>query len=97
MPEKIEKSNWKALFVFGDKTEPQVTTYPATASAFLLDYPEKRIVEDKSAKRVARKPDMAPLIEHVVIGSDCGSLRAYTGDGVSRPPPAWICVVRPPC
>jgi len=66
IPEKVEKSKWKALFVFGDKTEAQVSTYPATASAFRLDYPEKKIVEDRSAKRVARKPDMDPLIEHVV-------------------------------
>ncbi|MFZ4780254.1 MAG: hypothetical protein ACOYM3_33280, partial [Terrimicrobiaceae bacterium] len=66
IPEKVEKLNWKALFVFGDKTEAQVTTYPATASAFRLNYPEKKIVEDRSTKRVARKPDMDPLIEHVV-------------------------------
>lgn len=66
IPEKVEKSKWKALFVFGDKTEAQVTTYPATASAFRLDYPEKKIVEDKSTKRIVRKPDMDPLIEHVV-------------------------------
>jgi hypothetical protein len=66
IPAKVEGMKWKALFVFGDKTEAQITTYPATASAFRLDYPEKKIVEDRSAKRVARKPDMDPLIEHVV-------------------------------
>jgi len=66
IPEKIAGTKWKALFVFGDKTEAQVTTYPATASAFRLDYLEKKIVEDRSTKRVARKPDMDPLIEHVV-------------------------------
>jgi hypothetical protein len=67
IPEKVEGgAKWKALFVFGDKTEAQVTTYPATASAFRLDYPEKKIVEDRSAKRIARKPDMDPLIEHLV-------------------------------
>ncbi len=66
IPERIEKMNWKALFVFGDKTEAQVTTYPATASAFRLDYPEKKLVEDRSKKRVVRKADMDPLIEHVV-------------------------------
>ncbi|MBE2204091.1 MAG: hypothetical protein IAE94_07125 [Chthoniobacterales bacterium] len=66
IPEKMEKTKWKSLFVFGDKTEAQVTTYPPTASAFLLDYPEKKIVEDRTTKRVARKPDMDPLIEHVV-------------------------------
>jgi hypothetical protein len=66
IPEKLDGTKWKALFVFGDKTEAQVTTYPATASAFRLDYPEKKIVEDRSTKRVARKPDMDPLIEHVV-------------------------------
>lgn len=66
IPETVEKKNWKAIFVFGDKTEAQVTTYPATASAFRLDYPEKKLVEDRSTKKVARKPDMDPLIEHVV-------------------------------
>jgi hypothetical protein len=66
IPEKLEKVKWKALLVFGDKTEAQVTTYPATASAFRLDYPEKKIVEDRTKKRVARKADMDPLIEHVV-------------------------------
>ncbi len=66
IPEKIEKSKWKALFVFGDKNEAQVTTYPASASAFWLEYPEKMIVEDRTTKRMARKPDMDPLIEHVV-------------------------------
>lgn len=66
IPEKVEGTKWKVLLVFGDKTEAQVTTYPATASAFRLDYPEKKIVEDRSKKRVARKPDMDPLIEYVV-------------------------------
>jgi len=66
VPEKVEESHWKALVVFGDKNEAQVITYPSTASAFRLDYPEKKIVEDRSRKRIARKPDMDPLIEHIV-------------------------------
>ena len=66
IPEKIEKTNWKALVVFGDQNEAKVIAYPPTASAFFLEYPEKKLVSDQSKRRVARKPDMDPLIEHVV-------------------------------
>jgi len=66
IPEALEGNNWKALIVFGDKNEAQVVAYPATTSAFRLDYPEKKLVEDRSRTRVARKPAMDPLIEHVV-------------------------------
>lgn len=67
IPEKVEKTKWKALFVFGDRNEAQIATYPTATSAFHLDYPEKKIVEDRSsAARVLRKPDMDPLVEHVV-------------------------------
>ena len=43
-----------------------MAAYPQTASAFLLEYPEKKLVTDRTIKRVVRKPDMDPLIEHVV-------------------------------
>ncbi len=66
VPDEIAKVKWKAVIVFGDENETQVATYPPTISAFHLDYPERRLVEDKSAKRIARKPAMDPLIEHVV-------------------------------
>ncbi len=52
--------------VFGDKHEAQSACFPNTESDFLLEYPEKKLVYDRSAKRVARKAAMDPLIEHVV-------------------------------
>jgi len=66
VPEALEGNNWKALIVFGDKNEAQVASYPSTVSTIRLDYPEKQLVEDRSHSRVARKPAMDPLIEHVV-------------------------------
>lgn len=66
VPEEVSGAKWKAVIVFGDKDEAQAAAYPATASAFRLDYPERKLVEDRSAKRAHRKPAMDPLIEHVV-------------------------------
>lgn len=66
IPATLEDAKWKALIVFGDKHEAQVISYPPTTSAFLLDYPEKGLVETKAASRLARRPAMDPLIEHVV-------------------------------
>ena len=63
---KDEKTRWKALVVFGDQNEAKVIAYPPTASAFFLEYPEKKLVSDQSKRRVARKTDMDQLIEHVV-------------------------------
>jgi len=66
IPSQIQDKQWKAVVVFGDRYEAQAEAYPPTASAFMLDYPEKKLVEDRSAKNVVRKPAMDPLIEHVV-------------------------------
>ncbi|MBE2204051.1 MAG: hypothetical protein IAE94_06925 [Chthoniobacterales bacterium] len=66
VPEQIRSQNWKAVIVFGDKFEAKSIAYPQTVSDFLLSYPEKELVYDRTAKRVARKPAMDPLIEYVV-------------------------------
>ncbi len=66
VPESLRAQKWKAVVVFGDKHEAKSITYPATTSDFRLAYPEKELVEDRTAKRIARKPAMDPLIEHVV-------------------------------
>jgi len=66
IPPQIQDKQWKAVVVFGDRHEAQAVAYPPTASAFMLDYPEKKLVEDRSAKSIVRKPAMDPLIEHVV-------------------------------
>lgn len=66
IPSQIQDKQWKAVVVFGDRYEAQAMAYPPTASAFMLDYPEKKLVEDRSAKSIVRKPAMDPLIEHVV-------------------------------
>lgn len=67
IPDVIIKPGWKAVVVFGDSNEVQVATYPQTCSSFQLDYPEKKLAEARSAKRVDRKPAMDPLIKHVVL------------------------------
>ncbi len=66
VPENIRNSKWKAVIVFGDRHEAQSACFPNTESDFLLDYPEKQLVYDRSTKRVARKVAMDPLIEHLV-------------------------------
>ena len=66
VPESLRGQNWKAVVVFGDKSEAKSITYPPTASDFRLDYPERELVYNRTIKRVARKPAMDPLIEHVV-------------------------------
>lgn len=66
IPENIGKEKWKAVVVFGDEHEAQSACFPTTESDFLLEYPEKQLVYDRSAKRVARKPAIDPLVEHVV-------------------------------
>jgi len=66
IPEKIRDRKWKAVVVFGDKNEAHSLCYPSTATDFLLEYPEKQLVYDRTAKRIERKPVMDPLIQHVV-------------------------------
>lgn len=66
IPAAVEKAEWKAVVVFGDKQEVKSACYPADVSDNRLDYAEKQLAHDRSAKRVARKPAIDPLIEYVV-------------------------------
>jgi len=66
IPEELEDTKWKALVVFGDKSEAQAKVYPSGISPFLFEYPEKTLVNDRSVKHVARKAAIDPLIEYVV-------------------------------
>jgi len=66
IPEKIRDGKWKAVVVFGDKHEVQSACFPPTESDFLLTYPEKALVYDRTTRRVARTAAMDPLIEYVV-------------------------------
>lgn len=66
VPESIRDQKWKAVVVFGDKHEAKSITYPATTSDFRLVYPEKKLVDDRTTKQIARKSAMDPLIEQVV-------------------------------
>jgi predicted esterase len=66
VPAKIRDSRWKAVVVFGDKNEARSACFPPTETDYLLDYPEKELVYNRTAQRVARKAAMDPLIEHLV-------------------------------
>ena len=66
VPENLAGIKWKAVVVFGDKFEAQSACYPNSETDFLLSYPEKALVYDRSAKQIVRKPAMDPLIEHVI-------------------------------
>lgn len=66
IPGTIRDRKWKAVVVFGDKHEAVMACYPSTESDFLLDYPEKKLVHDRPAGGVERKPAMDPLVEHKV-------------------------------
>lgn len=66
IPEKVRNMTWKAVVVFGDKHEAKSICYPPTERDFFLEYPEKKLVYDRTPKRVVRKAAMDPLIEHVV-------------------------------
>jgi len=66
IPADVAKTEWKAVVVFGDKQEAKSACYPTEANDIRLDYAEKQLVHDRSAKRVARKPAIDPLIEYVV-------------------------------
>lgn len=66
IPETIRSQKWTAVIVFGDKDEAQSVCYPHTARDFLLNYPEKELVYDRTTVRPARKSVMDPLIEYVV-------------------------------
>lgn len=66
VPEAITRIEWKAVIVFGDTHEAKFACYPSDVNEHLLEYAEKQLVHDRSAKRVARNPAIDPLIEHVV-------------------------------
>ncbi len=66
IPEQLKNKELMAVVVFGDTNEATMGIYPPTASSFMLDYPEKKLVEAQSIKKVDRKSAMDPLIEHVV-------------------------------
>lgn len=66
IPATIGDKEWKSVIVFGDKNEAKSACYPPATSDFLLSYPEKELVNDRSSKKVERKPAMDPLIEQVV-------------------------------
>ncbi len=66
IPESVSGTDWKAVVVFGDRQEAVAACYPPSESHFLLDYPEKKLVDARKTRDIARKPAMDPLIEHVV-------------------------------
>jgi len=66
IPVDVAKTEWKAVVVVGDKQEAKSACYPSDVDDYRLDYAEKQLVHDRSAKRVARKPAIDPLIEYVV-------------------------------
>lgn len=66
VPKQIRNEKWKAVVVFGDKYEARSACFPPTETDFLLTYPERTLVYDRTAKKTDRKPAMDPLIEHVV-------------------------------
>jgi len=66
IPTNLRQNQWTSVIVFGDKFEAQSITYPITKSDFLLKYPEKDLVYDRSSRSTIRLPAMDPLIEYVV-------------------------------
>lgn len=66
VPDQLVGTKWKAVVIFGDGYELQSACYPPTESDFLLSYPEKNIVYDRTKQRIERKPAIDPLVEYKV-------------------------------
>lgn len=66
IPKEVKlNEDWHAVIVYGDKDEAVATSCPMTISASTFDYPEKKLVENRFAKNIKRKPAVDPLIEYV--------------------------------
>jgi hypothetical protein len=63
IPKEIK--NWKAVVVFGDRSEAHTACFPTNETDSLVNYPEKQLVHNPK-KLVARKPAMDPLIQYEV-------------------------------
>ncbi len=66
VPNQLIGTKWKAVIVFGDRSELQSACYPPTESDFLLPYPEKSVVYDRTKERIERKSAIDPLVEYKV-------------------------------
>lgn len=66
VPVDIQEKPLKAVVVFGDKNEEKAACYPSNVNDFLLDYPEKKLVYDRTPKSVIRTAAIDPLVEYVV-------------------------------
>lgn len=66
VPEEVLAEKWKAVVVFGDKFEARSICFPPNEKDLLTEYPEKKLVYDKSVKAVQRKKPMEYLSETVV-------------------------------
>lgn len=66
IPPSVKDKQWRAVVVFGDRFEAQSVCFPSGESDFLLSYPERALVYDRTVKTTKRRLAMDPLIEHVV-------------------------------
>lgn len=91
IPKELGAMNCHAVIVFGDKDEAVAMTFPQALSESSFDYPEKKLVEDRSPKSVKRKVAVDPLVQYVVrAGNPSAKVREMTlflrmPDGVSDP------------
>lgn len=65
IPNGLHDGDYQAVIVFGDKDEAVAATYPMSAAANRLQYPEKKLVDDHFIKNIKRKVAVDPVVEYV--------------------------------
>jgi len=64
IPNELLGKKWKAVVVFGDQKGASAAAYPSD-SLFILNYPEKELIQNQVGSKTVRKPAMDPVIERV--------------------------------
>lgn len=65
IPSALKGQRWQAVVVFGDKDEAKAISYPKGTSYVMLDFPEKKLVTDRTVKIVQRKKLANRVVEYV--------------------------------
>jgi len=66
IPPELKGQQWQAVVVFGDQQEAKAITYPPGTRHAMLDFPEKKLVDDLSIRSARRKKIADRVIEYVV-------------------------------